>query len=107
MYKLVAPVAVEVIGEHKLRVTFKDGLVGDIDFAGRHWRRVSALAEMGMRAEGECLPASVADPAFFAQAYIAPEIRTVAWPNGFDMAPETLYEKACANRVTDPDHVAA
>lgn len=92
MYKLVAPVAVEVIGEHKLRVTFKDGLVGDIDFAGRHWRRVSA---------------PLADPAFFAQAYIDPEIRTVAWPNGFDMAPETLYEKACANRVTDPDHVAA
>jgi hypothetical protein len=79
MGKLVAPIAVKVIGEHKLRVTFKDGLVGDIDFTGRHWRGVSE---------------PLADPAFFAQARIDPEIRTVAWPNGFDMAPETLYERA-------------
>jgi Protein of unknown function (DUF2442) len=79
MEKLVAPIAVEVIGEHKLRVTFEDGLVGDIDFTGRHWRGVSE---------------PLADPAFFAQARIDPEIRTVAWPNGFDMAPETLYERA-------------
>ncbi len=79
MDKLVAPVAVEVIGAHKLRVTFKDGLVGDIDFTGRHWRGVSE---------------PLADPAFFAQARVDPEIRTVVWPNGFDMAPETLYERA-------------
>ena len=79
MDKLVAPIAVEVIGEHKLRVTFKDGLVGDIDFTGRHWRGVSE---------------PLADPAFFAQARVDPEIRTVVWPNGYDMAPETLYERA-------------
>jgi hypothetical protein len=79
MGKLVAPIAVKVIGEHKLRVTFKDSLVGDIDLTGRHWRGVSE---------------PLADPAFFAQARIDPEIRTVAWPNGFDMAPETLYELA-------------
>jgi hypothetical protein len=92
MKKLVAPIAVEVIGEHKLRVTFKDGLVGDIDFTGRHWRGVSE---------------PLADPAFFAKAFFDPEGRTVAWPNGFDMAPETLYERACEHRVRDPDHIAA
>jgi len=92
MKKLVAPIAVQVIGEHKLRVTFKDGLVGDIDFTNRHWRGVSE---------------PLADPAFFAQAHVDPEIRTVAWPNGFDMAPETLYERACQHRVHDPDHIAA
>ena len=84
MRKLVAPTGVTVIGEHKLRVTFKDGLVGDIDFAGRHWRGVSE---------------PLADPAFFAQAHIDPEIRTVAWPNGYDMAPETLYERACEHQA--------
>jgi Protein of unknown function (DUF2442) len=92
MKKLVAPTAVEVTGEHKLRVTFKDGLIGDIDFAGRHWRGVSA---------------PLADPAFFAQARIDPAIRTVAWPNGFDMAPETLYERASEHQVRAPAHAAA
>ena len=80
MEKLIRPVTVEVIGEHKLRVTFKNGFVGDIDFTGRQWRGVSE---------------PLADPGFFAQARIDPEICTVAWPNGFDMAPETLYERAC------------
>jgi hypothetical protein len=79
MQKLVAPTAVEVIGEHKLRVTFKDGLVGNIDFAGRHWRGVSE---------------PLADPSFFARVHVDREIRTLAWPNGYDMAPETLYELA-------------
>ncbi len=92
MEKLVAPVAVEVIGAHKLRVTFKDGLVGDIDFTGRQWRGVSE---------------PLADPAFFAKAFFDPEGRTVAWPNGFDMAPETLYERACENQVRGTDHIAA
>jgi hypothetical protein len=92
MKKLIAPIAVEVIGEHKLRVTFKDGLVGDIDFTGRHWRGVSE---------------PLADPAFFAKAFFDPEGRTVAWPNGFDMAPETLYERASEHQVHGPAHIAA
>jgi Protein of unknown function (DUF2442) len=79
MEKLVAPIAVEVIGDHRLRLAFEDGLVGDIDFTGRQWRGVSE---------------PLADPAFFAQARIDPEVHTVVWPNGFDMAPETLYERA-------------
>jgi hypothetical protein len=92
MKKLVAPVAVEVIGAHKLRVTFKDGLVGDVDFTDRQWRGVSE---------------PLADPAFFAKAFFDPEGRTVAWPNGFDMAPETLYERALAHQIHGPDHIAA
>ena len=92
MDKLVAPIGVEVIGDYKLRVTFKDGLVGDIDFTGRHWRGVSE---------------PLADPAFFAQARIDPEIRTVAWPNGFDMAPETLYERACEHQVSQAARMTA
>jgi hypothetical protein len=92
MDKLIDVTGVEVIGDHRLRLTFEDGLVGDIDFAERHWRRVFA---------------PLADQSFFAQVRVDPEIGTIVWPNGADMAPETLYERACEHRVRDPDHIAA
>ena len=79
MDKLVPITGAEVIGDHQLRLTFADGLIGDINFAGRNWRGVSE---------------PLADSGFFAQVRIDPEIRTVVWPNGYDMAPETLYELA-------------
>jgi uncharacterized protein DUF2442 len=79
MGKLVPVTGARVIGDHRLRVTFADGLVGDVDLSARHWRGVSE---------------PLADPNFFARVRIDPEIRTVVWPNGYDMAPETLYELA-------------
>lgn len=79
MQKLVPVLGAEVIADHVLRVAFGDGIVGDVDFTARQWSGVSA---------------PLADPAFFAQARVDPEIRTVAWPNGYDIAPETLYEHA-------------
>ena len=84
MDKLVDVIAVEVLGDHRLRLTFEDGVVGDISFTGRVWRGVSE---------------SLADPSFFAQVRVDPEIGTVVWPNGFDMAPETLYERAREHQV--------
>jgi hypothetical protein len=77
--QLVDITAVEVTGEQRLRLTFADGTVGDVDFAGREWGGV--LEPLG-------------DPAFFARAFVDPEAGTVAWPGGIDLAPEPLYEEA-------------
>jgi hypothetical protein len=75
---------VEVIGDFRLRLTFEDGTVGDVDFAGRVWRGVFE---------------PLADPAYFARVRVDPEAGTIAWPDGVDMAPETLYEQARRNPV--------
>jgi hypothetical protein len=83
--KLVDITAVEIIGEYRLRLTFEDGVVGDVGFADREWKGVFE---------------PLRDPERFARVSI--EFGTLAWPDdGLDMAPEPLYEKACANRVTE------
>jgi hypothetical protein len=34
------------------------------------------------------------DPQYFRQLRVDPELRTIAWPNEADIAPETLYAHA-------------
>ena len=79
MEKLVHPVSVQVVGDHRLRLTFEDGLVGDVDFSDETWNGVFE---------------PLRDPSYFARVRVDPEVRTIAWPNGADMAPEPLYEAA-------------
>jgi Protein of unknown function (DUF2442) len=86
--QLVDVSAVEVVADFRLRLTFEDGTVGEIDFAERDWRGVFE---------------PLADPAYFARVRIDPEAGTIAWPNGVDMAPEPLYEQARSNPV---EHVS-
>jgi len=40
MEQLVDITDVEVVGSYRLRLTFADGTVGEVDFAGRKWRGV-------------------------------------------------------------------
>jgi hypothetical protein len=70
---------VEVVGEYRLRLTFDDGLVGEVDFADRVWHGVFE---------------PLRDPSYFAQVRVDQDGGTIAWPNGVDMAPETLYDRA-------------
>jgi hypothetical protein len=85
MERLVDIVGVEVIGDYRLRVTFEDGTVGDVDFRRREWRGVFE---------------PLRDPDFFARVTVDPEAGTISWPGGLDMAPEPLYEQA--RRVVAP-----
>jgi hypothetical protein len=79
---LVDITGVEVIGDHRLRLTFEDGTVGDVDLSEREWRGVFE---------------PLREPAYFARVSVDPEAGTITWPNGVDMAPEPLYAEARAN----------
>jgi hypothetical protein len=83
--QLVDVTSVEVIGDHRLRLTFADGVVGDVSFGGRNWKGVLA---------------PLADAGFFAQVRVDSEAGTIAWPNGIDFAPEPLYADAKRHQAT-------
>jgi len=85
MHELVDSAGVEVIGTYRLRLTFADGIVDEVDFGDREWRGVFE---------------QLRDPAYFAQVVVDPESGTIAWPNGADMAPEPLYEEARRHLVS-------
>jgi len=72
-------VRAEYAGEHRIRVTFDDGTTGTVDFLP--WL------------EGPIFE-PLKDIAYFRRFFL--DGGTVAWPNGADIAPETLYERAIA-----------
>lgn len=76
-------VGVAVIGEHRVRLLFEDGTVGDVSYVGREWKGVFA---------------PLADPAVFAKVTV--EHGTLYWSEyDLDVAPEPLYEAARANAL--------
>ena len=77
--KLVDVTAVDVIGDYRLRLTFQDGTVGDVDFSHREWHGVFE---------------PLRDSSYFARVEVDVEAGTIAWPDGLDMAPEPLYAEA-------------
>lgn len=79
MNELVDITGVEVIDTYRLRLSFADGTVGEVDFVGRQWRGVFE---------------PLSDPAYFARVEVDPEAGTITWPGGLDMAPEPLYDEA-------------
>lgn len=61
-----------------LELTFADGLSGVVEVLPRMW---GPVFERARTEEG------------FTEAYLDVESRTVAWPGGADLAPDTLYER--------------
>lgn len=83
---LVHITGVAVIGDHRLRLLFEDGTVGDVSFEDHPWTGVFE---------------PLADPAKFAKVKI--DYGTITWPEyELDMAPEPLYEDASRNPVAQP-----
>lgn len=77
-------VKAEVCGAHSLDLTFKDGT----------YKRVNLLPLL----EGPVFE-PLRDPKYFARVELDPVAGTVMWPNGADIAPETLYDLATGAKV--------
>lgn len=69
---------VTIVRHGTLRLTFADGLRGEVEVLDRMRGPVFAIARTG---EG------------FAKATVDRETGTVVWPGGADLAPDTLYER--------------
>jgi hypothetical protein len=61
---------------YRLFLRFEDGAAGEVD--------VSAVVPL----DGVCAP--LKDPAFFRAVRVAPDLGTIAWPNGADICPDVL-----------------
>jgi hypothetical protein len=73
---MVAVTEVEPLADYTLRLTFDDGSERVVDLGDELWGPM-----------GEPLR----DPAVFRQVRVDPELRTVVWPNGFDLDPDVLH----------------
>jgi hypothetical protein len=66
----------QVVRHGRLRLTFADGVAGEVDVLDRMYGPVFAQART---------------PEGFAKVSVDPETGTVVWPGGVDLAPDTLY----------------
>jgi hypothetical protein len=76
--------AVEHLGGHRLRLTFADGFVGDVDLADRFAAAKGPMFQ------------PLQDVEYFAKVAVDPDLGTVVWPNGADLAPDVLHELSLA-----------
>jgi len=78
---------VKVVGPHSLELAFDNGIR----------KRVNLRHEL----YGPIFE-PLRDPAYFVQAYLDPDSRTVTWPNGADLAPDFLFELEPETVPTEP-----
>ncbi len=72
----------EYLYGYRMRLTFDDGVVGTVDF--QPWFEGPVFEPLR-------------DPEYFRRFFL--DGGTVAWPNGADVAPETLHESATAGHA--------
>ena len=75
---------VEPLSGFSLELVFTDGSSGVVD--------------LGPYLRGPIFEPLVRDPALFRAVRVDPELGTIVWPNGADMDPDVLRERALAGR---------
>lgn len=66
------------VKDYRVWLRFQDGTEGEIDLKDELW--------------GEVFEA-LKDVSFFQKLTVDPELHTIVWPNGADLAPEFLYQQ--------------
>jgi hypothetical protein len=79
MYELIDVVSVEVLGGFQVRLVFQDGTEGVIDLEHHLY--------------GPVFEPLRKNPRLFRSVRVDPEAGTIVWPNGADIAPDTLYQE--------------
>jgi hypothetical protein len=82
---------VAIVRHGVLRLTFADGLTGEVEVLDR---MRGPVFEEARTADG------------FAQVTVDQETGTVVWPGGADLAPDTLYERVRTGAWPDQDVAA-
>ena len=82
MVSLPVVIRAEYRGEFRIQLAFNDGLESTVDFSP--WLQGPVFEPLR-------------DPLYFRRFFL--EGGTVVWPNGADVAPETLYERAKAEEA--------
>ena len=70
----------EYRGGYRIWLEFADGVQGEVNLERELW--------------GEMF-APLRDEALFRRFVLDPELETIVWPNGADLAPEFLYKELC------------
>ena len=84
-------ISVRSLSEHRLQVTFDDGVEGVVDVP--HMVRFTGVFE------------ALKDPKFFDQVKVNTELGTVCWPNDADLDSDVLYAQITG--VPIPEYAAA
>ncbi len=79
--------SVSYIEDYRLRLTFNNGAVMDVDLKDELYGEVFE---------------PLRDLSVFKQVFLNPDTNTIEWPNGADLAPEFLYEKGQSAKAVAP-----
>jgi hypothetical protein len=84
-------VEVRPLPGYKLWLRFQDGVSGTVDLSDQLWGPMFEPLK---------------DATLFDKVAIHPELETVTWPNGADLAPEFLYQAAKKRNTGDTPKTA-
>lgn len=74
-------ISAKYISGYKIKVRFEDGRTGIVDLS---------------KSMNEGVLKKLKDINYFKKFYVNKELGTICWPDGQDIAPETIYKKLAA-----------